>query len=159
VIGVLIWFLLIWATRCGAAIIRQSKRGCRDDDSSSPPADSDKEPPLPTPTFEDLEYFQNKIISFLKNPDEQLKQLAGDLKHQVEYQKFAQGFNRRFKPRPYFIVYCNSTEEVKATFDVATEKFIPVRIRAGGHDHEGESSGDNLVVIDVSRMKESCDSR
>lgn len=64
---------------------RRSKKACRDDSSSLTPADSDKEPPPPTPTFEDLEYFQNKIVSFLKNPDEQLKQLAGDLKHQVEY--------------------------------------------------------------------------
>ena len=80
------------------------KRGCRDDSSSSPPAGSDKDPPPPTPTFEDFEYFQNKIVSFLKNPDEQLKQQAGDLKHQAEYQTFAQGFNRRFKPMPYFII-------------------------------------------------------
>lgn len=106
----------------------------------------------PPPTFEDLEKFKKEMQTYLKNREDDLKESAGNLKHQVEFQLFAQGFNRRFKPRPYFVVYCRSTEDVQAAFNATRVNNIPIRIRSSGHDHEGESSGNNLVVIDVSNM-------
>jgi len=110
--------------------------------------------PLPPPTYEELFQFRAKMSKYLKKQRRRndIKELSGDLKHQFEYQRWAEGFNRRFKPRPYFVILCRCTEDVQTTFNIAKEYNIPIRIRASGHDHEGESSGDGLVVIDVSNM-------
>jgi FAD/FMN-containing dehydrogenase len=53
---------------------------------------------------------------------------------------------------PDAIVYCTSTRDVQNAIKWALCKKIPVRIRSGGHNHEGFSSGNGLV-IDVSKMK------
>lgn len=53
---------------------------------------------------------------------------------------------------PDVIVYCNSTQDVQNAVKWALCKKIPVRIRSGGHNHEGFSSGKGLI-IDVSHMK------
>ncbi|MFV0340978.1 MAG: FAD-binding oxidoreductase [Parachlamydiaceae bacterium] len=54
--------------------------------------------------------------------------------------------------RPDAIVYCKSTADVQNAVKWALCKKLPIRIRSGGHNHEGFSSGKGLV-IDVSRMK------
>jgi len=118
-----------------------------------PTSSDDDVKDLPPPSYEALVKFRADIAKYLKIcRKNDLKELAGDLKHQFEYQEFAQGFNRRFKPRPYFVVLCRCKEDVQMTFVTAKKYNIPVRIRASGHDHEGESSGDGLIVIDVSNM-------
>lgn len=119
-----------------------------------PDREKKNKPPLAPPSYKDLLNFREDMVKYLtcKHHKKDLKELAGDLKHQFKYQRYAQGFNRRFNPRPYFVVYCRCTEDVKKTFDVARKYAIPVRIRASGHDHEGESSGNGLVVIDVSKI-------
>lgn len=53
---------------------------------------------------------------------------------------------------PNAIVYCTSTQDVQNAVKWALCKKIPVRIRSGGHNHEGFSTGKGLV-IDVSEMK------
>lgn len=53
---------------------------------------------------------------------------------------------------PDAIVYCTSTQDVQNAVKWALCKNIPVRIRSGGHNHEGFSTGKGLV-IDVSKMK------
>lgn len=53
---------------------------------------------------------------------------------------------------PDVIVYCASTKDVQNAVKWAVCKNIPVRIRSGGHNHEGFSTGKGLV-IDVSQMK------
>lgn len=53
---------------------------------------------------------------------------------------------------PDAIVYCTSTKDVQDAVKWALCKKMAVRIRSGGHHHEGFSTGKGLV-IDVSKMK------
>lgn len=53
---------------------------------------------------------------------------------------------------PDIIVYCESTQDVQNAVKFALCKNMPVRIRSGGHNHEGFSTGKGLL-IDVSKMK------
>ncbi|MGB0177487.1 MAG: FAD-binding oxidoreductase, partial [Owenweeksia sp.] len=72
--------------------------------------------------------------------------------HQIKYNESCQIFNRRFQEKPWAIVYCVRPEDVQITYRLAVALNLPVRIRAGGHDHEGECTGTNTILIDVSRM-------
>lgn len=53
---------------------------------------------------------------------------------------------------PDAIVYVQNTQDVQNAVKWALCKKLPVRIRSGGHNHEGFSTGNGLV-IDVSKMK------
>lgn len=72
---------------------------------------------------------------------------------QFAYFKASQVFNTRLQQNPLAIVYCETAEQVSGAYQIAIRHQIPIRVRAGGHDHEGESSGTNVVTIDVSKMK------
>ncbi|TYB39206.1 FAD-binding oxidoreductase [Micromonospora sp. AP08] len=52
---------------------------------------------------------------------------------------------------PLAVAYCASTEDVRTCVGFAREHGIPLRIRSGGHSHNGWSTGEALVV-DLSRM-------
>lgn len=54
--------------------------------------------------------------------------------------------------QPDVIVYCQNSQDVQNAVKWALCKKIPIRIRSGGHNHEGFSTGKGLV-IDVSNMK------
>lgn len=54
--------------------------------------------------------------------------------------------------QPTAIVYTQNVQDVQNAIKWAVCKKIPVRIRSGGHHHEGFSTGKGLV-IDVSEMK------
>ncbi|MCC2604051.1 FAD-dependent oxidoreductase [Planctobacterium marinum] len=69
------------------------------------------------------------------------------------YQTEAMVFNTRYQYHPFAIVMCTSTEEVQTTYHMAVKYNLPVRVRTGGHDHAGESSGDNTVLIDITGLK------
>jgi hypothetical protein len=75
-----------------------------------------------------------------------------DAQGQLNYYAAAQVFNTRFQYSPLAVVYCEKPEHVSIAYNAAIANEIPIRVRAGGHDHEGESSGTNVVVIDVSKM-------
>lgn len=53
---------------------------------------------------------------------------------------------------PDVIVYAETTQDIQNGVKYALCKKMPVRIRSGGHNHEGFSTG-NGIVIDVSKMK------
>jgi FAD/FMN-containing dehydrogenase len=55
---------------------------------------------------------------------------------------------------PRVIVYCQNTQDVQNAVVWARSKNVPIRIRSGGHNHEGYSTGNRVIVIDVSEMKE-----
>lgn len=63
---------------------------------------------------------------------------------------YYQGKNRF----PYAIVYTLNEEDVQHAMQYARCHKIPVRIRSGGHNHEGFSTGDGVIIIDVSKMKQ-----
>ena len=70
----------------------------------------------------------------------------------IKYYKNARLFNRRLDKNPFIIVYCESAKDIQKTYKAAIDNDLPIRVRGGGHDHEGESSGTDTVLIDVSKM-------
>jgi len=70
---------------------------------------------------------------------------AYDVKRQV--------FNRRFQFKPAAIVLCESAEQVSEVLLLAEKFGYEIRVRSGGHDHEGESCETDTIVIDLSKMK------
>ncbi|MCL9685638.1 FAD-binding oxidoreductase [Legionella maioricensis] len=54
---------------------------------------------------------------------------------------------------PEIIVYCQNTQDVQNAIRFALCRHLPIRVRSGGHNHEGFSTGTGVVLIDVSRMK------
>lgn len=55
---------------------------------------------------------------------------------------------------PQVIVYCQKTQDVQNAILWAHCNDIPLRIRSGGHHHEGYSTGNGILLIDVSEMKD-----
>lgn len=55
--------------------------------------------------------------------------------------------------KPHVVVYCQNREDVQNAVKWARCKNVPIRVRSGGHNHEGFSSGSGAIVIDVSKMK------
>jgi FAD/FMN-containing dehydrogenase len=53
--------------------------------------------------------------------------------------------------RPLAVAYCETAEDVRTCVRYANDRTLPVRVRSGGHSHNGWSSGEALV-IDVSRL-------
>jgi FAD/FMN-containing dehydrogenase len=54
---------------------------------------------------------------------------------------------------PEVIVYCQNTQDVQTAIKFARCHKLPIRVRSGGHNHEGFSTGTGVVLIDVSQMK------
>lgn len=55
---------------------------------------------------------------------------------------------------PNAIVYCQNTQDVQNALQYAHCHNIPIRVRSGGHNHEGFSTGNGVIIIDVSEMKQ-----
>ena len=54
---------------------------------------------------------------------------------------------------PNVIVYCQNAQDVQNAVRWARCHKTPIRVRSGGHHHEGYSTGNGVIVIDVSEMK------
>jgi len=70
-----------------------------------------------------------------------------------KYDDHRQVFNRKFQFRPTAIVLCECTEHVQQVVNIARDADHKIRVRSGGHDHEGECSGTDTILIDLSKMK------
>lgn len=55
---------------------------------------------------------------------------------------------------PRVVVYVQNTQDVQNAVLWARCNKVPIRIRSGGHHHEGYSTGNDALLIDVSEMKE-----
>lgn len=91
---------------------------------------------------------KEKIVKNL-NYCEETGQANSDINQIIRYNQACQIFNRRLQEKPLAIVYCSNTEDVKQTYMTAKKYNLPISIRSGGHDHEGECSGTNTVLIDL----------
>lgn len=94
------------------------------------------------------------VIELSENLDPAVQILTGE-GTPLEVDRYYKGtliFNRRIQQNPLIIVYCETDEDVSITYKTAIKYSIPIRVRAGGHDHEGECSGTNTIVIDVSKL-------
>mgnify|MGYP000191305823 CR=1 FL=1 len=68
------------------------------------------------------------------------------------YNSARQVFNQRFQFRPWAIVYPKSAQDVSNLVRFATIINKELRIRGGGHDHEGECSATDALVLDMRHM-------
>jgi hypothetical protein len=68
------------------------------------------------------------------------------------YNKDRQGFNRAAQSYPFIINYCQTPRDVSNAILWARRNGVEIRIRNGGHNYEGYSSGNGVLVIDVSDM-------
>lgn len=68
------------------------------------------------------------------------------------YDEDRQVWNRAIQKYPLAILYCTSRDDVKSAVKFCVMNNYKIRIRCGGHNYEGFSVGDNVIVIDVSRM-------
>ncbi len=80
--------------------------------------------------------------------------LTGDIvtPESPEYDSARQEWNRAINKFPLVIVYCNNRYDVQNAIRWAEHRNVQVRIRSGGHNYEGYSVGDGVLVIDISRM-------
>ena len=73
-------------------------------------------------------------------------------KESLNYEECCLAWNRAINKHPLVIVYCQNNDDIINAIKWAKEYKIPFRIRSGTHHYEGYSTGDNLLVIDVSHM-------
>lgn len=80
--------------------------------------------------------------------------LTGELitRDNIEYEKSIESWNRAIKKYPLGIIYCKSIRDVKNALEWAKENKVSFRIRVGRHNYEGYSIGNDLLVIDLSKM-------
>lgn len=80
--------------------------------------------------------------------------LTGEVvtKDNFEYEESRKCWNRAIEKYPLIINYCNDKEDVSNAINWARKNNIEFRIRSGCHNYEGFSTGNDLLVIDVSRI-------
>lgn len=80
--------------------------------------------------------------------------LEGDIitPNDKKYEEARQEWNRAIQKYPVAIIYCETNQDVSKAILWASSREVPIRIRSGGHNYEGYSIGNGLVVIDISRM-------
>ena len=70
----------------------------------------------------------------------------------ARYEKARQEWNRAIQKYPIAIVYCENNEDVSEAVVWASSRQLPIRVRSGGHNYEGYSIDNGVVIIDISRM-------
>lgn len=73
-------------------------------------------------------------------------------KDDFSYEESRKSWNRAIEKYPLAIVYCTSKEDVSNAIKWSRENNLPLRIRSGCHNYEGYSTGNDVLVIDVSQM-------
>lgn len=82
--------------------------------------------------------------------------LTGDLvtRDDPRYEAARQEFNRAVQKYPLAILYCNTEADAARAVLWCRSRCVELRIRTGGHNYAGYSTGNNVLVIDLSRLKE-----
>lgn len=60
--------------------------------------------------------------------------------------------NTRFGHMPNSVAYCKNVTHVQYCINYCRTYKYPFRVRSGGHQHEGMSSGNRVIIIDLSKM-------
>jgi len=69
-----------------------------------------------------------------------------------EYSASSQVKNPVYHFRPERIYYCYNERDIKAAVNDAINENAKIRVRSGGHNHAGLSSGNGVFIIDTSNM-------
>lgn len=72
----------------------------------------------------------------------------------AEFDKHIIAWNRAIEANPDFIIYCENSKDVSGAVRVVKKERPVTRIRSGRHHYEGFSTGDDAVIIDLSKMKD-----
>lgn len=75
-------------------------------------------------------------------------------KESFEYEESRLAWNRAIEKYPLVIIYCNNEEDVINAILWAKNNSIEIRVRSGAHSYEGYSTGNDVAVIDISKMNE-----
>jgi hypothetical protein len=68
------------------------------------------------------------------------------------FEKDKEIWNVRLQTTPSVIAYCNETIDVQICVQWSRNNNYPLRIRSGGHHHEGMSCADGVLMIDLSQL-------
>lgn len=69
-----------------------------------------------------------------------------------DYEEARTMWNRAIEQYPLAIVYCTNKEDIINSIKWAKTHKVPIRIRSGGHHYAGYSTGNDILVVDVSLM-------
>ncbi|MEG0296236.1 MAG: FAD-binding oxidoreductase [Clostridium sp.] len=80
--------------------------------------------------------------------------LSGDVvtKDDFRYEEERKCWNRAIEKYPLVIVFCHNKSDVINAIAWSRLNSLSIRIRSGRHHYEGYSIGNDVVVIDISRM-------
>lgn len=80
--------------------------------------------------------------------------LTGEVvtREDFEYEEGRKCWNRAIEKYPLVIVYCKTEEDIRNAIIFAKANSLSIRVRSGRHHYEGYSTGNDVVVIDISRM-------
>lgn len=70
----------------------------------------------------------------------------------ASYNQDRQGWNHAVQKYPSVINYCRTAEDVSDAVVWSQRNNISLRVRGGGHNYEGYSNGNCVLVVDVSEM-------
>lgn len=70
------------------------------------------------------------------------------------YEEARQEWNRAIQKYPLAIVYCYQNSDISNAILWARKHCVGIRIRSGGHNYAGYSTGNDVLLIDVSKMNE-----
>jgi len=70
----------------------------------------------------------------------------------ASYQKDMTIWNRRLQTGPAMVAFCKKTEDVQLCVRWCRDNDFPLRVRSGGHHHEGMSCDYGVLIIDLSLM-------
>jgi len=104
-----------------------------------------------------MEVFFPGIIEILKThlPKDNMPEILYDSPEtNDEYNTKRQIFNTYFQFRPTAMLFCTNTRQVADVIQCIRQHNYNglFRVRSGGHDHEGECSGTDALVMDLSKM-------
>ncbi|HWQ44023.1 MAG TPA: FAD-binding protein, partial [Desulfosporosinus sp.] len=69
-----------------------------------------------------------------------------------EYKQARQEYNRDINAYPIAIIYCYHNQDVANAILWSEKNQVRLRIRSGGHNYEGYSTGTGKLVIDTTLM-------
>ena len=75
------------------------------------------------------------------------------LKNDSEYDEARSFYNRKLDLYPAAIKFVADTNEIRDAIRYAKENALKIAVRSGRHSYDGFSSGNGVLVIDVSKMK------
>ncbi len=99
--------------------------------------------------------FCMKTEGAIDNMNYNFTQLTGEVitPDNPYYTVARQEFNRSIQKFPLAIVFCKTPQDVSNAVQWCRKYRVSLRIRSGRHNYEGYSTGNNVLVIDLSKMQ------